>query len=58
MSDDFQCAYKIARSKFRDEDWFLLSSSAQTQAIYAALRNLDAERLAAGAAEAAAKKNT
>ena len=58
MSEDFQRAYKIARSKFRDEEWFLLSISAQTQAIYAALRDLDAERVAACKAEEAAKKTT
>jgi hypothetical protein len=42
MSDFFNEAYQLARSRFSSEQWLALPPQQVTQAIYEAMRELDA----------------
>lgn len=46
MPTDFQVAYERARRRFEEAVWLRLTPHEQTEAIYAELRALDAERAA------------
>ena len=42
MSDSFNEAYRLARSRFTTEQWLALPPQQVTEAIYQAMRELDA----------------
>jgi hypothetical protein len=48
--DDFQRAAAAAQGRYTQEEWMALPPREQAQAIYAALRRIDAERVAAATA--------
>ena len=46
MTDDFARAHELARSKYPGSHWDSLPTAEQARAIYLALRQIDAKRLA------------
>ena len=49
MSDFFNDAYRRARNRFTPEQWIALTPQQVTQAIYQAMREIDADGVSQGA---------